>query len=353
MTFKLHIAIVALLILFVGNRVNAQIKTDELVQLQSQHARTVYVYFLDSYLCLSTEQADSIEQLFAENWDNTFNAPATYLVYNGISVAENCFKNLDEAKLKEILSEKQYESFEALPTLTIDLSTQLNWMGALEDEVADDEDPILPVLRSVSAREIERLTELLSLDKKQLSKLSIAAKGACREIGRRRTDLKEKHGGDLASLLQKQANLGTLMEGPLFQLTKSSVWTKSIENTLDTQQLEKHLADQTIRYNRSKNAATFTIILGYEDSTAPFNQDEYEGFSKLVKDYLSDEFEQDAAKPITSVYFESFSTVLKIKDEELKSCLSDKSFKSVKDTLEKARERLERFTEENEDADDE
>lgn len=340
---------VLILVLAGAATAKTQEKTDALIELQSQRARTVCAYYLDSFLSLSPEQAISIENLFAENWDPEFNRNTTYLVYNGMNMAETLLEKLDKEKLQRILDDRQYDSYEQLPTLKTNLSAQLNWMRVNENETDDLTDPLLPVLKSASELEVERLAQLLSLNEKQKSKLTIAAKGASKEIGKRRLNLKEKHGGDLASLLQRQSNLGTLMEGPLFQLTKDPVWTKSIENTLDNDQLEIYTADLTARYLRSKAAANYTIVLGYEDSNHPFSSDEYQGFSELVDKYLSDEFETNSTTPLSSVFFESFSTVLKIKDEELESVLSKDSYARIQPMLKVARERMEQYNDENDD----
>ena len=353
---KTPIPIVIILLAGITQVVDAQEKSDELVKIQSQQARSICVYFFDSYLSLTAEQADSVQSLLEESWESDFNQSASYMIYNGMSVADECFEGIDSKKLQNILTPKQYEMFEMLPNQPVDLSGQLNWMGGMDaDGVEEDEDatdPIVPLLRTVSEMELDRLEKLLSLDETQKRKLSIAAKGACREIAKRREELRERHGGDLPGLLQIPDNLRVLMEGPLYQLTKSKVWMKSVEKTLAPEQLETFAADQLIKYRRSQNAAAFTIVVGYEDSSKPFTQEEYKGFTDLIKKYLRKEYENETNTPTSSVYFEAFTVLLKIDDEELKSCLSEDSFERVRLILEQARQRAEQYEKNDEDSND-
>lgn len=347
--------VIGLLVGFV-HLVNGQDKSDELLEIQSQQARSICVYFVDSHLSLTAEQADSVQNLLEKNWEDEFNQSASYMVYNGIRSADECFKGINQTKLQEILDPKQYEIYDGLATQRIDLSAQINWMdgmnaaGMIEDK--DATDPIIPHLRSISELELDRLEKLLSLDETQKRKLSIAAKGASREILKRRAELRERHEGDLPGLLQGPNNLQILMEGPLYQLTKSKVWTKSVEKTLTPEQLETFTSDRLLKNRRSINAAVFTIVLGYEDSTNPFTRNEYQGFSDLIEKYLRQEFEDETELPDSSVYFEAFKVVLKIEDEELKACLSDESFQRVHQVLEQARQRAEQYNEKFDDSND-
>lgn len=311
--------------------------------LKTEQARAVCIYFLDGYLCLNSEQTAALDELIQQHWPEQSVDNLAYFIYNGYTLGRNYFDNLPSEKLAEILDESQKKIFDNLSTDSLSLSNQLNIEG---NDWESEEDPITPFLRVASELEVQRLNQLLDLSDKQKMRLTIVAKGAGKEVVDKRKTLFE--GENLNQLISKPGIFRYLMEPPLFQLTKTKIWNRSIAQTLDDKQLEIYRSDLRARYHRSLMAASFSFVIGYQDSDAPFDFDEFVALSDLIVNKVKEKIEADDLTLQPSLYFESFDLARNLKEEDFTGVLSGEKLEQIVSILTAIQERDE-MNEQNED----
>ncbi len=322
---------------------------DTVGELQCKHGRSVCIYFLDGYLCLSPEQSNALDEALKENWIEDRTKSLTYFIYNDYSAASALFESIEEDKLAEILNDVQKERFDNLANDTLSLSNMLN---LIVENLRDDGDPITPNLRAVSELEVNRLSKLLELNEKQKKRLIIGAKGASQEVVNQRIALFEDAGNDVNQLYEKMISLKILMEPPLYQLTKTKIWKKSIKQALTEKQRETYQNDRLIRHLRSVKAGAFSLVLGYQNSEDEFDLDEYLDMIQLVEKTVASKIESGTLNLETSTYFETCSIFIELEEEDLSNILSGKKLTQVVTALKAARERTEKLDAEADQDDD-
>ncbi|MDB4778257.1 hypothetical protein OAG68_02250 [bacterium] len=317
----------------------AQENEDTIGELHGRHGRSICIYFLDGYLCLSPEQSTALDEALKQNWSNDRNNNLAYFIYNGYSLGKTHFDSIEEENLAEILNDVQKMRFDNLATDSLSLTNLLNFRS---ESLREDGDPISPNLKAVSELEINRLTELLELSEQQKQRLVIGAKGASQAIINQRIALFEDAGNDVNKLIVKTNSLKILMEPPLYQLTKTKIWEKSVKQALTEKQWETYQTDRLSRHRRSVKAAAFSVVKSYQNSENEFDLAEYQGMVQLLEKMVASKIESGTWKRESSAYFETFDVFKELEEENFTSILTGEKLTHVITALKAARERTEK-----------
>jgi hypothetical protein len=300
-------------------------ETETVIEIQGRNSRQFIIHYLDSYLCLSSEQANLLDELLEHTWSSDINTDVWLMSHNGFRTGNGggMITELDKDKLGSFLSEGQLDVINNLGSKSLILMDQL-------DKPSPDEDPIKAMLARTIPLELDRLEGEMELTEKQKMTLRIAAKGAAEKVLSDRKGMRDEHGRGIGSQMADPEVSRMLMEGPAFQLSRTEIWKKTINKTLTDEQLQVYKADQRLRLQRSAECNANGLAFNYHNTGLDLDANEYKEFSACITKAIMDYADENSLGDDRSLYFQGFMIYVELEEDPFADVLSGEKLEMAK-----------------------
>lgn len=240
----------------------------EYYQYNDRLGQQFFLTFLDSHLCLSSDQENEIKDCLASNWDSGLNF--SYFQPDFVVCGSICRELVGNEQLKEILTRKQWETLTQLDQLTIRqnqlVDMLMNNTGFGELQEAGEK---------LMDLQIAELGQRYSLSPEQTDALSPIAKKATSQVVQQWQQVAAAQPRS-ASRWDFQKNLPSadaerILQPLVYQIIDQGSWNNDLSQVLSAEQMQDWKTKSSERRNRESRefCAMFMYLLNQRRTLKP------------------------------------------------------------------------------------
>ena len=297
--------------------------------LQTKNGQNSLISYLDSHLCLSSEQREELKSLLDEEWQHGCIDLAGPIFFNSMGLATSLIDSGIMKEFESVLTEPQY-------AFLSQMDDQLKLMLS-NAETGDDQ--FWESALALKVLEYERIFGGLSDKQKRV--LDVAGKGTVGQVTadwQKLFDNSRNDGMDM-KIFERMA------EPMVQQCIRQPVWTKTLRKIFSTEQLEKIGA---VEYQRKKFArktvVTFVLLMMTEQ--APGLSLSFDQHAQL-RDLFIENCRENESLDYVSVVL----NVLQIKDRQFKLILTDEQWPQFTTMVKNVRSSFKHLQDKTEESD--
>lgn len=273
---------------------------------------------LDRNLCLSQKQLAKLKTLYQEVWDSSYNEQAGMAGQNGPIGGRAIFETVGQDRLKDLLSDQQFEAFLAMDrntNLMMALQMSVGGPGASKPVTNEKVKAVCDKLMDLKFLEYENL---VGMTNQQRRALDVVRKGAVAKVVKDWEVIARKFADDPNSMMIDRDLLETASKPVITQCMEQSVWNSALAKVFDERQL-KTIKDR--EFERSEFSVMQRIDFTFTSISSSMglglNVEQHREIVALVKARL-----EPGRTGMTEVYYKIFE----LADEDYQSVFDEQQW---------------------------
>jgi hypothetical protein len=293
------------------------------------------ISFLDSYLCLSRKQCQSMKETLSRAWRSEWNLDVGGMGLNGFAFLEEIVFEVDPAELAETLTAQQKQVYSEINKYATGRARMLMFKNGNADYGTL---PIKEACDGLIDFKIAEYQRDLELEGRQVDFFGIAKKGAVSRVVREWQSLIERLRDDpnwMRTISRDPDVLRAIAVSPLQQCVNRPEWKKTLAKILNEEQLNTIADRERERVEACEMQLANHIVFAFFGKRAKllFTSRQHEELVSLVQANIDLEYGGDLVSAIKGV--------AQITDGEFESILTEPQWRCLQPVMNKERELIE------------